>query len=153
MRKVISNTSCLIALNRIGKLHILNDLYGKIVIPTRVKEEFGEKLEKWVKVVRVKDKQRLKILEAYLDRGEAEVIGLGLEIKESLLILDDLKARNMAKELGLKITGTLGIILKAKAQGIINSVDEILKALEDAGFRISISLKKETLNIAKKGKI
>ena len=45
------------------------------------------------------------------------------------------------------------VILKAKAQGIINSVDEILKALEDAGFRISMSLKKETLNIAKKGKI
>ena len=152
MRKVISNTSCLIALNRIGKLHILYDLYGKIIIPPKVKEEFGEKLDKWVKVVKIKDRERLKILEAYLDKGEAEVIGLGLEISDSLLILDDLKARNMAKELGLKITGTIGVILKAKGQGIVNSVDEMLKALEDAGFRISTSLKDEALNIAKKWK-
>jgi len=148
MRKVISNTSCLISLSRIGKLYILKDLYGEILIPPKVKEEFGEAIEEWIKVIDVKNEERIKLLEIYLDRGEAEVIELGMEIEDALLILDDLKARNMATELGLNITGTIGVILKAKSKNVIESAGEIFKALDKAGFRISEALVKEATKIA-----
>jgi predicted nucleic acid-binding protein len=74
---------------------------------------------------------------------------LGIETKDALLVLDDIKARNIARSLGIRITGTLGIILKAKEKNLIPSVKIVLSEMEKASFRISEDIKKEILRIAK----
>ncbi|RLD17755.1 MAG: DUF3368 domain-containing protein [Caldiserica bacterium] len=149
MRKVISDTSCLIVLSRIGRLNLLKDMYGEIWIPEKVGEEFGEPLKTWIRIKKVRNRKAVRILELHLDPGESEVIALGLETEDPLLILDDNKARNSAKNLRLKITGTLGIILKAKKKKIITSVSEIIEDLVRENFRISDEVKRELLKLAK----
>jgi predicted nucleic acid-binding protein len=64
------------------------------------------------------------------------------------MILDDLKARKLAKQLQLKFTGLLGILLKAKQQQVIHSVSDILVQLRQANFRVSEKLENEVLKLA-----
>lgn len=84
------------------------------------------------------DKTRQLLLELQLDKGEASAIALALEFKYSILIIDDNKARKIAEQLGLTITGTLGVIIRAKQKGIIDSVLSIVERLKSSGFRISV---------------
>jgi predicted nucleic acid-binding protein len=84
-----------------------------------------------------------------VDLGEASTIALALQVAEdNVMILDDLKARKLAKQLQLKFTGLLGILLKAKQQGIISSVTDILTQLKSVNFRFSEKLEKEVLKLA-----
>ncbi|MGA1869032.1 MAG: DUF3368 domain-containing protein [bacterium] len=145
MPKIISNTSCLITLERIERIYILKELYNKIIIPKKVEEEFGGKLENWISICETSDVKTLKVLKTIVDEGEAEVLTLGTEIKDSLLILDDLKARAVAKGLEINITGTLGVILKAKRRGIIKSIKEVLNDLKKVEFRMSEKLKEKMI--------
>lgn len=78
----------------------------------------------------------MKVLELELDAGEASAIALALKIPNSTLILDESKGRKAAKRLGLKVTGTVGIILKAKNQGVIQSGKEILEAFKKHGLLV-----------------
>lgn len=75
--------------------------------------------------------------EAEIDKGEASIIALALETKNSLLILDDFKARKLAAKLQLQFTGTLGVFLKAKETGIIQSVRPVLEKIQQTNFRFS----------------
>lgn len=72
-----------------------------------------------------------------MDPGEASAIALALESKDCLLIIDDLKARKAALKFHLKITGTLGVIAKAKQLGILSDMQPIVNALLQNDFRIS----------------
>jgi len=145
---VICNSSCLIALEGIRRLDILEKLYGKVVIPEAVKEEFGVELPPWIQVEKVKNKEALSILLLELEKGEAEALVLASEKEGSTLVLDDKKARRIAAELGLKFTGTLGILIKAKKEGILSEVRPVLEEIEKRGFRISEALKEKVLKIA-----
>jgi predicted nucleic acid-binding protein len=69
----------------------------------------------------VSDKYRQQLLEMQIDKGESSAIALALETPQSTIILDDFKARKIAEKLGLNVTGTLGVIIKAKLRGIIPS--------------------------------
>ena len=149
MPKIISNTSCLITLERIERMNILRDLYNEIIIPKKVEEEFGGKLANWIRIYQTSDVKTLKVLKTIVDDGEAEVIILGTEIKDSLLILDDLKARGIAKGLEIKITGTLGVLLKAKRRGIIKSIKDVLDDLKEAEFRMSENLQDKMIKLSK----
>jgi len=84
-------------------------------------------------------------MESFVDLGEASTIALALEIDNSIAILDDLKARKLAKKLNMKMTGTLGVIINAKKRNIISSTNEVLDKLKNTGFRISKELEKELL--------
>lgn len=149
MPKIISNTSCLIILDNIGALDTLQKLYQAVYLTDEVAQEYGKPLEKWMNVVTVKDKNYLRILNASVDLGEASTIALALQMSEdNVIILDDLKARKLAKQLQIKFTGLLGILLKAKQQRIINSVADIIAQLRSANFRISEKLEKEVLKLA-----
>ena len=64
------------------------------------------------------------------------------------MILDDLKARKLAKQLQLEFTGLIGILLKAKQQQIISSVADILTQLKSVNFRVSEKLENEVLKLA-----
>ena len=130
MPDILSNTSCLIALDNIGMLFILRKLYGKIYIAEEVFNEFGKPVEDWIEVRQVRDKNYVKILGNFIDLGESGTITLSFEFQDSLMILDDLKARKVAKNLNLKFTGLFGVILKAKQKRIITSVRDVLNKLK-----------------------
>ncbi|MGI8543471.1 MAG: DUF3368 domain-containing protein [Aridibacter sp.] len=144
---VIADSSCLIVLENIQELSLLKKLFGEILITQDVKNEFGLELPKWIKIRTVKDQSRVDALALVLDKGEASAIALSMETAESVLIIDEKKGRRIAQELNIKIIGTLGIILKAKENGLISSIEDILEKLENADFRISPSLKKKILSI------
>jgi predicted nucleic acid-binding protein len=88
-------------------------------------------------ISKVKDVRFQRLLSDYLDKGEASAIALALELKNCTLILDDLKGRKEAEKLGLRYTGTLGILYKAKQRGIIAKLKPCLEQLQGAGFRIA----------------
>jgi len=96
----------------------------------------------------IKDKRLKDILQLVLDEGEAEAIVLALEVNADLVLLDDREARLQAKRLGIQVTGTLGILLRAKRLGLIESLKEELNKLKETGFHISKNLEKEILRIA-----
>jgi predicted nucleic acid-binding protein len=126
-------------------LFILKELYGSIIITQEVSEEFGKAIPEWIDIREVKDKKYLKLMENFVDLGEASTIALALEINDNVVILDDLKARKLANKLNMKMTGTLGVIINAKKRNIISSIKEVLDKLKNAGFRISKELEKELL--------
>ncbi|HYK76358.1 MAG TPA: DUF3368 domain-containing protein [Daejeonella sp.] len=83
-----------------------------------------------------------------IDRGEASAMALAIESENSLLILDDLKARKLAAKLNLNYTGTLGIILKAKREGLLSSIRPILEKIQMTNFRFSDKILNEILKEA-----
>ena len=148
-KTIISDTSCFIILSKIDELDLLQKLYGEIITTSVIAEEFGEKLPNWVKIQDSIDKFRIQILEIQIDKGESSAIALALEIPESTLILDDIKARKIAQGLGLNITGTIGIIIKAKLQNIIPSIKPIIEKIKLTNFRISLEVERQAYIQAK----
>ncbi len=80
-----------------------------------------------------------------IDKGESSAIALALETNNSTLILDDFKARKVATQLGLNFTGTIGVIIKAKLTGKIESVKPFLLKIKQTDFRISPELETKAL--------
>ena len=91
-KTIISDTSCLIILSKIGELELLHKLYGQIITTLDIAEEFGETLPNWVTIEKASDKYKQRILEMQIDKGESSAIALALEIPNCTLILDDFKA-------------------------------------------------------------
>ena len=112
---IISDSSCLILLINIGELDILKKLYGQILITPEISGEVGEPLPAWITIKKARDKKYQALINSILDKGESSAIALAAEYKKPLLIIDDLKARNFAAGIGINFTGTLGVILNAKA--------------------------------------
>ena len=139
-KAIISDTSCLILLDKIGELEILNKLFGIIITTPEVAIEFGQPLPSWVEIQQPSDKNYQSIIEASVDKGEASAIALAIELNDCLLIIDDLKGRKFANQIGLTIIGTIGVIVDAKLAGIINSVKPILTKIKSTNFRITEQL-------------
>jgi predicted nucleic acid-binding protein len=87
-------------------------------------------------------------LELQIDKGEASAIALAKETPDSTIILDDYKARKVAEKLGLHITGTIGVIIEAKLNGIISSIKPYLAKLNQTDFRVSAELEQQALQQA-----
>ena len=147
-RTIISDTSCLILLDKIGELSILNKLFGNITTTSEVAEEFGQLLPPWFEIKEASDKNYQAIIEASVDKGEASAIALAIEFDDCLLIIDDLKGRKFAHQLGLTIIGTIGVIVDAKLAGIIPSVKPILSKIKLTNFRITEQLELLILKLA-----
>jgi predicted nucleic acid-binding protein len=133
---IISDTSCLIALTKIGNQDILHQVCQTALITPEIAMEYGEELPAWIMVTPVRDSEKTKLIQKNLDPGESSAIALALETKEPLLILDDAQARSFALELGLTITGTLGILIAAYRQGIIADLNPIIASLKACDFRL-----------------
>lgn len=146
---IISDTSCFIVLTKIDELDLLQKVYGQITTTIDIATEFGETLPEWVEIHNVVDKKRQQLLELQIDRGESSAIALALETPDSTLILDDYKARLIAERLGINITGTIGVIVKAKLQGIIPSIKPILEKIKKTDFRLSPAIEHSALLAAK----
>lgn len=144
---VISDTSTLILFQKIGEFNLLNKVYGELITTPEIAEEFGEKLPDWIKIKVVSDKKYQDFLETQVDYGEASAIALATEYDDVLLLLDDLKARKLASQLKFKITGTLGIIHKARQMSIIDKVKPLIDRLLSTDFRVSENIIKEILKL------
>lgn len=134
---VITDTSCLIVFNKIERLELLQLVYGEVTITSEVESEYGETLPAWVRVENVSNQKQQKFLERELDTGEASSIALAMEYPDSLMILDDLKARKVARTFNLVVTGTLGVISKARAEGYLNELKPVIDQILETNFRIS----------------
>lgn len=143
---IVVDSTCLIGLERIGKLDVLPELFEPISIPDEVFNEFGTSFP-WLNVETPANFTLVNALKLVVDDGEAEAIALALE-KDCKILSDDRQARSAAKKLGLKVVGTIGVLIQAKQNGLIDLLKPVLGDLENNGFRMSESLKAEALKIA-----
>lgn len=156
---VVSNTSPLSNLAAIGRLEILQQLYAKVLIPSAVYQEIIDSGETdpatlaiqtldWIECQSITERPLLQKLQINLDPGEAEAITLAVELKAERLIIDERRGRNEAIQLGLQVTGLLGILIAAKQQGFISMVRPVLDDLRANGFWIRDRLYTEILQLA-----
>ena len=151
---IVSNSSPLIFLAKLGRLDVLNRLFDKVYIPQAVYNEVvladkdddaNHLIEEKIKTgqinrFKVQNEVAIRTLLGRLHQGEVEaIIGAG-ELKINSVILDDLYARNKAKQLDLAVTGTLGILLLAYKRGLVEDLKAELQKLIAAGYRISDAL-------------
>lgn len=143
---IVANSTPLIALSKIGLFNLLKVYFGEVLIPIEVFEEvvtrggdmFGAKEvfnSKWVKKIEVSNKLAVETLSVHLGKGEAEAIILAKE-QNTLLLIDDKDGRKIAENLGISISGTVGLLKLAAADGKID-LKTTLDDLMGSGFRLS----------------
>ena len=140
---IIADSTCLIGLERIGKIDLLPQMFSQVTIPPEVQKEFGIYYS-WLIVKSTENIGMVNSLKLVVDDGEAEAITLAYELGYRLIV-DDKQARNTAKKLGIQIIGTVGVLVKAKQLGLIEQLLPILEKLESNSFYLSQSLKTEAL--------
>ena len=160
MPEAIVDASTLIHLARIDRLMLLKDFYDKIVIAPAVWREVvtegrgrpgvhevrAARQSRWIAVVSPQNQILVEILKQELDEGEAETIALALEQQAEVVFLDEAEARRMAEIYGLRKTGVIGVLMRAKLQGKISSLKvELDRLREEAGFRIDEQLYQRAL--------
>jgi len=156
--RVISNTSPLFYLYQLEQLDVLQKLYGFIVVPEAVVYELragqvqGERVPDlndypWIIVRSVQMPWMVRLITDF-GAGEAEVLALALEEPHSLVLLDDRLARKVAQLQNLRMTGTAGILVKAKHKGYIAAVAPLLDRLIQLDFRLSDEVKAAILKLA-----
>lgn len=143
----VVDSACLIGLERVGRLDILAHSFDSVFIPPAVRNELGRDID-WLIVRPVQNVGVLSALRTQIAEGESETIALAMELGDVLAVLDDKKARRIAQQVGLKLIGTVGLLLRAKRRGIITEVKPVLDALEAVDFRISAALYAEALRLA-----
>jgi len=157
MREVVSNTSPLLYLHQLGSIDLLPVLYSQVIVPVSVVEELtagraaGHDVPNvaalpWARVVS-SPTLALLALATDLGKGEAEAIAIAHE-RNALLILDDGLARRHAQIVGVTLTGTLGVLVKAKAAGHIPTVAPLVSRLTELGFRLSEQTRDAILKLA-----
>lgn len=148
--RAVVDSTCLIALEGIDRLDILQKLFDEVLAPTSVAEEFNQAPD-WLHLREVADRALLDALRTQLGAGESEVIALSTELTDVVTVLDDKKARRVASEMKLNVKGTIGLLLNAKQRGLLSELKPILASLENAGFRMSRELFREALRLAEEG--
>ena len=158
MPVVICNTSPIQYLYQADVLELLPTLAGQVYVPEAVVAELQEGQRRnvllpaledlsWLIVRPVRDRTLLPLV-THLGDGEKEVLALGLETQDPLLLLDDRDARRYAQTLGLEITGTLGLLLRAKERGILGAVRPVLDRLQALRFRLNAKTRQMVLKRA-----
>lgn len=158
MPEVICDVSPLQYLHQLGLLDILRLLYGTVVVPQAVADELRERVVRGVDLpalealdwasVRQPAGRSLLPLVSDLGPGEREAIALAVESPGSLIILDDAIARQYARLLRLRLTGTLGVLLKAKETGRIPAIASVLDRLHALRFWVDPVTREAVLKLA-----
>lgn len=158
MPKVVVNSTPLIVLCGIGKLELLRELYRELLIPVAVYQEVTAVKDSacmqimaqrnWIHVEKIQNETEKKMYRAKLHAGEVEVMILAQEQKADLVIIDDNAAKKTAKYLGLTVTGSLGVLLKAKQVGLIERVRPLLSEMKKNGFYVDSKLEEMVLKYA-----
>lgn len=140
--RAVSNTSPISNLSFIGRLGLLREQFEEVWIPAAVEEELRRHPDAearaaiqaairdgWLRVVSLRESALKSLLLQQVHRGEAEAIALAVEWQLELLIIDEQEGRALALQSGIEVTGTLGILLKAKKSGLLGAVTPELQAL------------------------
>lgn len=156
-RPVVSNNTPLVALWTLGLLPLLGELFGTVLMPLAVRDEFlavetvprrvALENSPWLETAQVQEPRR-RLPYIGLDRGESEVLALAEERRARLVILDERKARRYARRLEFPVTGTVGVLLLAKDHGLIPSVTALLGKLRDAGLFLSDDFVRRAADLA-----
>ena len=157
---VVSNTTPLSNLLHLGQTQILHKLFGSVSVPIAVRDEleayFGEssswkecRSAGWVVVEPAEDQRLVKQFMTFMHAGEAEAVVLALEKNAGLVLIDDRDGRNAAEENDLKVCGTVGILIKAKATGLIPDISSALNKLRQQHvFWLSDAMYREALRLS-----
>jgi len=156
--EVICNTSPFQYLHQLGLLHLLPTLTGGVLAPPAVVEEIDQGKQAGIDLpdlkslawVTVRAPQSIAALPLVTDLGpgETQVLALALESPGSTVIVDDALARRVAEMLGLRLTGTLGVLPAAKRTGLIPRVTPILDQLETLRFRLAAVTRAAMIKLA-----
>jgi predicted nucleic acid-binding protein len=138
---IIVDTSCLIAFDNINRFDILRAICPSIFTTPEVAFEYIKPLPEWVRIIEVKDRIKIKHIHSFLGLGEASAIALALETENSLIILDDKKARQYAQNMELSFTGIVGLLRIGYKQGVIMDVDSIIDSLQKIDFRLPANIR------------
>lgn len=151
MPAVVCDSSTWIHLARINRQSLLRDFHGMVIVVPAVWKEVVDEGEGrpgssemrdarslgWVEVIVPKNGPLVKLLQRELHEGESETIALAVEHQAELVFLDESDARKVARVYGLKVSGVVGILIRAKLGGKIESLqDELERLRDDGGFWI-----------------
>lgn len=145
MRVVIADASCLILLTNLNEIALLASVYREVWITNAVSDEYRLPLPDFISLQNPTNLDRVQSLQHSLDPGEATAIALAVENPGCQIIIDEKKGRRVASDLGLDVTGTLGVLNEAGKRGLIKINELLIKRLELAGFRMSAELKRQFL--------
>lgn len=152
---VISDTTPIISLMKAGKLELLQKMFETVIVPEAVYRELTENPQYSTEAKRIKEcayiceeivknEKAVHILRKVtgLDAGESEAIIMVDEKKADLLLMDEHKGRQIAKKMGITITGTVGILLQAYDEKLLAGADvcDCMEKMKESNIRISESL-------------
>jgi len=158
LAEAICDTTPIQYLYQLGLLDLLREFFGRITLPEAVAAELAEgrrigvalpqadNLE-WVDVRSVSVPSLLRLARD-LGPGESEVLALALERPGSCIITDDRLARELARRLRIPLTGTLGLLLRAKKAVLVSSVAPLIDRLDALGFRLDPQTRAGVLELA-----
>ena len=154
---IVVNTSPLLALAACRQLELLRALHSRVVTPEAVITELERGQAKplaleaerpaWLEVAALASAPS-PLLTAYLDAGEAAVIALAIEQGIRRVVIDERRARMVARTMGLAVVGSVGVLLRAKHEGLITELKPSLEAMQSQGIRLSERLLKFALQEA-----
>ncbi len=151
MAIVVSDTSPIRALVFVDQLELLPKLFGRVIVPPAVAFELMEPAGDF-KSINVEDYRFIEVvpptgvsevarLRQTLDRGESEALILAKELQADVILIDELAGRAAAKQLGLHLIGTLGVLLRANKAGLLGTIRPIVtRLIEDLNFFVSQEL-------------
>jgi predicted nucleic acid-binding protein len=154
---IICDSSPLIALSLCNELRLLDDLFSEVIVPEMVYHEINKpgkpeagNIAAWAqgKVQRAGNQRLLQAINRTLDAGETEAIALYWEKSADFLLIDEQKGRKIASQEGIRIIGTMGILLRAKQQGLIVAIRPFVDLLRNSPIRLSEGLFKKALELA-----
>ena len=135
----------------IDRIDILRHLFELVAVPEEVHKEILEggttnaglanyRKVKWIKVVALSNPVD-PLLRTSLESGEAAVIGLARELNADYVLVDELKARKIARTVyGLHVIGSTRVLVEAKRRGLLDNVGSELQAMRDGGYWIGASI-------------
>jgi len=165
---VVSDTSPILSLALIEQLDLLREIYGSIMIPEAVRQELmvtdhngTQEIAQAQRIIprptrtasrsgaSVDPNVILKLLQREVDRGEAEAIGLAVQLNAEVLLIDECKARKLAQYLELNVVGLLDVLHESKQRQLIPLIKPALDdLLTHARFRLSRKLYQRILHTA-----
>lgn len=162
-RPLVSDTTLLLYLGRLGQVNLLPGLFAPVYVPEQVALELdaGRLLRqdtvnpralKWATVVQVSEEEMATLPTNRLGIGEQAVIAFAMAHGRPTAGLDDQRARVFAEETGLRVIGTVGVLLLAKQAGLVSVVRPLLDAIQVQGFRMDAELYNTALQLAKENR-
>lgn len=158
---IVADTTPLISLMKCDCLEVLRDLFGEVQIPEAVYKEltsnpkFTEEAgvisdSEFIHMVNIEDRKMVTLFKrgTGLGIGESEAIILSDELHADFLLMDEVKGRKIATQMGIRIMGTVGVLLLAYESGILNEEDikSAIELLRGAGRHISENLFEQLLD-------